>query len=249
MLLPTLHVLEDFDSLCDVAALHAGVDHAAVRDSIGLPSLLIHVLPNLEDLGDVAGLAIRLYQDAQSDVGGVDLQLPHLQHGGLEPRQVLHPAAGVEQGIEEHLVGLLGLQLHEGFHEADATVDLLRVPARAPLRDGLHEHAGDRVLVRGNALGLHLLEGGPGLVHAPAAHDFLKGRGLAPTGALRADTSWRAGAARGRGEAGQLPVLSLASHCLGILLHVLLRGRRDGSLCLRLLVLHLDGLRDGGHGC
>mmetsp|Transcript_70674 Transcript_70674/g.184052 ORF Transcript_70674/g.184052 Transcript_70674/m.184052 type:complete len:442 (+) Transcript_70674:1199-2524(+) len=252
---PTLHVLEDFDSLCDVAAFHAGIYHAAVRDSIGLPPLLIHVLPNLEDLGNVAGLAICLYQDAQSDVGGVDLQLPHLQHGGLEPRQVLHPAASVEQGIEEHLVGLLGLQLHEGLHQADATVDLLRIPVRAPLRDGLHEHAGDRVLVRGNALGLHLLEGGPGLVHAPAPHHVLEGRGLAASGSLLAAVAvatlvavaaGRAAASRRRGQARQLLALGIATLAS---LRLLLRGRLDGSsLSIRLHLLLLDGLRDGGHG-
>mmetsp|Transcript_30935 Transcript_30935/g.81263 ORF Transcript_30935/g.81263 Transcript_30935/m.81263 type:complete len:209 (-) Transcript_30935:40-666(-) len=187
-------------------ALHAGVDHAAVRHGIRLAALLLHLAPDLEHLLEVAGLAVRLHEDAQGNRRRRYIQLAHPGKGGLKAVQVLEAAACVEERIEKHLVHVLGLSVDEAFHQGDTAVDPCRVDLAPAVAHGLHQHAGDCVLVRGRALVLHLLESGPGLVDALAPHEILQPVGWAARLVVRSAAGSVAPAATGRGgNAGDGP--------------------------------------------
>ena len=43
---------EDFNCFVETAALHARVNHTTVRDSVGQTTLLLHLIPDLENLRD-----------------------------------------------------------------------------------------------------------------------------------------------------------------------------------------------------
>mmetsp|Transcript_57625 Transcript_57625/g.160562 ORF Transcript_57625/g.160562 Transcript_57625/m.160562 type:complete len:354 (+) Transcript_57625:1203-2264(+) len=191
------HSLENLHRLAQVATLDAGIDHAAVRHGVGLTTLPLHLVPDVQDLLQVPRLAICLHKDSQCHGRRRDLQLPHARGRGLKTAQVLKAAAGIQHCVEEHLVHVIGLAIDELLHDCHAPVHAGRIEADPAVAHCLHQHPGDCELVRQDALPLHLLQGGPRLVDAPLPHDILQGVAVATTAASQACVSVGATTATG----------------------------------------------------
>mmetsp|Transcript_83247 Transcript_83247/g.147080 ORF Transcript_83247/g.147080 Transcript_83247/m.147080 type:complete len:212 (-) Transcript_83247:375-1010(-) len=117
------HLMEDVDGRLQTATLHAGIDHASVGHGICLGLLLLHLFPNLEYFLKVSCLAVGFHQDSKRHRRWCYLERLHHVDRRLETGQVLEPAAGIQQGVEENFVNVLRLLLNESLHKNHATVD------------------------------------------------------------------------------------------------------------------------------